>query len=83
MDGADFWRRLALVVARGVVGARRPGLNDEALDLLVGQGVDDPDPSAARRVKAAAAVSRYRQQTRDGLLSQAANEVRVCVVGKL
>ena len=77
MDGADFWRRLALVVACGVVGARCPGLNDEALDLLVGEGVDDPDPPAAGSVKAAAAVSRYREYTRDGLLSQAANEEKL------
>ena len=76
MDGADFWRRLPLVVGC-VVGARGPGLNDEALDLLVGEGVDDPDPSAAGSVKAAAAVSRYRQQTRDSLLSQAANEEKL------
>ena len=70
MDGADFRRRLPLVV--GVVRARRPGLNDEALDLLVGEGVDDPHPPAASRVKAAAAVSRYWEQTRDALLSQTA-----------
>ena len=69
MNGADLGRGLPLVV--GVVRARRPRLNDEALDLLVGEAVDDPHPSPARRVKAAAAVSRYREQARNRLLSQA------------
>ena len=71
----DLWRRLPLVVR--VVRARRPGLNDEALDLLVAEGVDDPHPPTARRVKAAATVSCYREKTRDGLLSQATKYTRL------
>ena len=59
MDSPDLWRRLPLAV--GVVRTRRPGLNDEALDLLVAEGVDDPHPPAARRVETAATVSCYRE----------------------